>query len=116
MTVSAHSDGPGAGSEFVVRLPRSNAPAGLEATGDLNSAAVPTVSSSDTALKILVVDDSIDGAEMLAARVEGERLHTHVAFDGLVSSADRRGIPSSDSVFGHRLASDGWLRTRRTPS
>ncbi len=29
-TVSAHSDGPGAGSEFVVRLPRSDAPAGPE--------------------------------------------------------------------------------------
>ena len=32
-TVSAHSDGPGTGSEFVVRLPRSNAPAEPEATG-----------------------------------------------------------------------------------
>ena len=81
-TVSAHSDGPGAGSEFVVRLPRSNAPAGLEATGDLNSAAVPTVASSDTALKILVVDDSIDGAEMLAAALSAKGYKTHVAFDG----------------------------------
>ena len=81
-TVSAHSDGPGAGSEFVVRLPRSNAPAELEATGDLNSVAVPTVASTDTALKILVVDDSIDGAEMLAAALSAKGYKTQVAFDG----------------------------------
>ena len=81
-TVSAHSDGPGAGSEFVVRLPRSNAPAELEATGDLNSVAVPAVASTDAALKILVVDDSIDGAEMLAAALSAKGYKTQVAFDG----------------------------------
>ena len=35
-TVSAHSDGPGTGSEFVVRLPRANAPADLRRPADLN--------------------------------------------------------------------------------
>ena len=81
-TVSAHSDGPGAGSEFVVRLPRSNAPAELEATGDLNSVAESAVASTDAALKILVVDDSIDGAEMLAAALSAKGYKTQVAFDG----------------------------------
>ena len=82
-TVSAHSDGPGAGSEFVVRLPRSNAPAGLEATGDRQlSCHIGSQSRPTAALKILVVDDSIDGAEMLAAALTSKGYQTQVAFDG----------------------------------
>ena len=81
-TVSAHSDGPGAGSEFVVRLPSSNAPVELEATGDLKSVSESVATPSDAALKILVVDDSIDGAEMLAAALSAKGYKTQVAFDG----------------------------------
>ena len=81
-TVSAHSDGPGGGSEFVVRLPRSNAPAGRGATGYVNSVAASAVKATDAALKILVVDDSIDGAEMLAAALTSKGYQTQVAFDG----------------------------------
>jgi PAS domain S-box-containing protein len=81
-TVSAHSDGPGAGSEFVVRLPRSNPSVELEATGDLKSVSESAVTPSDAALKILVVDDSIDGAEMLAAALSAKGYETQVAFDG----------------------------------
>src|SRR6185295_8438002 len=62
-TVSVHSDGPGTGSEFVVRLPRANAPVGPEVTGDVESVAASVIAPSDTAPRILVVDDSIDGAE-----------------------------------------------------
>ena len=80
-TVSAHSDGPGAGSEFVVRLPRSNGPAGLEATGDRNSVSISAGRPTD-ALKILVVDDSTDAAEMLAAALTSKGYQTQVAFDG----------------------------------
>lgn len=80
-SVSAHSDGPNSGSEFVVRLPRSTPPADLGAT-----AALPTSESvraaNDASLKILVVDDSTDGAEMLAAALNAKGYETQVAFDG----------------------------------
>ena len=46
------------------------------------SVAESTVASSDAALKILVVDDSIDGAEMLAAALSAKGYKTQVAFDG----------------------------------
>ena len=80
--VSAHSDGPGRGSEFIVRLPRSAPPEdlvpGLGQAGTADSAIAPTRSP----LKILVVDDSVDGAEMLAAALGAKGHETQTAFDG----------------------------------
>jgi CheY-like chemotaxis protein len=81
-TVSAHSDGPGTGSEFVVRLPCADTPAALGATTDLKPVSEPAIAPSDTPLRILVVDDSIDGAEMLAAALSAKGHKTQVAFDG----------------------------------
>jgi CheY-like chemotaxis protein/anti-sigma regulatory factor (Ser/Thr protein kinase) len=80
--VSAHSDGAGTGSEFVVRLPRADTPAALGATADLKPVSEPAIASSDTSLRILVVDHSIDGAEMLAAALSAKGHETQVAFDG----------------------------------
>jgi len=80
-TVSVLSDGPGTGSEFVVRLPRANAPVRPEVTGDVESVAASVIAPSDTAPRILVVDDSIDGAEMLAAALSAKGYRTQVAFD-----------------------------------
>ena len=81
-TVSAHSDGPGTGSEFVVRLPPANVPVELAAAGDVDSASESAIGPSDAALPILVVDDSVDGAEMLAAALSAKGYKTQVAFDG----------------------------------
>ena len=81
-TVSAHSDGPGSGGEFIVRLPRSRPPAELGATNDLRSVSESVLPPSDASLKIVVVDDSIDGAEMLAAALSAKGYMTQVAFDG----------------------------------
>ena len=80
-TVSAHSDGPGAGSEFVVRLPRANVPVEPEVPAGVESASESVISPSDAALRILVVDDSVDGAEMLAAALSAKGYRTRVAFD-----------------------------------
>jgi CheY-like chemotaxis protein/anti-sigma regulatory factor (Ser/Thr protein kinase) len=80
-TVSAHSDGPGTGSEFIVRLPRANVPAEGEVPGRVASVPAAVISPSDTALRILVVDDSVDGAEMLAAALSAKGYKTRVAFD-----------------------------------
>ena len=80
-TVSAHSDGPGTGSEFVVRLPRANVPVEPEGPAGVESASESVSSPSDAALRILVVDDSVDGAEMLAAALSAKGYKTQVAFD-----------------------------------
>jgi signal transduction histidine kinase len=75
--IEARSEGPGRGSEFVVRLPtvatRSEAPAAVRGA----AAGVPM-----RARRILVVDDNRDAAETLAMmlRLEGNEVST--AFDG----------------------------------
>jgi CheY-like chemotaxis protein len=80
-TVSALSAGRGTGSEFIVRLPA----AGEAAAG--KAAAVETVESetrpaSEGRLRILVVDDNTDAAEMLAAALGIKGHDARVAHDG----------------------------------
>jgi PAS domain S-box-containing protein len=84
-TVAVHSDGPGTGSEFVVRLPRADAPVKPQVAGDVESASESAIASGDAALSILVVDDSVDGAEMLAAALSAKGYKTLVAFDALAA-------------------------------
>ena len=79
-TVSAHSDGLGTGSEFVVRLRRANVPVEPVAA-DVDPASDAVIAPNDAALRILVVDDSIDGAETLAAALSAKGYQTRVAFD-----------------------------------
>jgi CheY-like chemotaxis protein len=74
--ISAHSEGPGKGSRFVVSLPRAEAPAAGEAAPP--SAVQVRVASR----RILVVDDNVDAtasqAELL--RMLGHEVET--AYDG----------------------------------
>ena len=80
-SISAHSEGPGKGSEFVVRLPAIAA-----ARGDPHGPThQPTarVAHEPRASRILVVDDNQDAADSLArylTRVMGQRVE--VAYDG----------------------------------
>jgi signal transduction histidine kinase/ActR/RegA family two-component response regulator len=55
--VEAKSDGPGRGSEFIVRLPSSNAPQHEGANGATNGDAAPAAASSR---RVMVVDDNAD--------------------------------------------------------
>jgi PAS domain S-box-containing protein len=79
--VSAHSDGPGRGSEFVVRLPLvagsevQVSPAALESHGP------PAVPAEQT--RVLVVDDNQDAAETLAEALTESGFRTCVAYDAL---------------------------------
>jgi signal transduction histidine kinase/ActR/RegA family two-component response regulator len=71
-TVFARSDGPGRGSEFVVRLPTAAAPA----TPVLGPAVGPEIAGR--VRRVLVVDDNRDGAETLAmmTRLMGHEVRT----------------------------------------
>jgi PAS domain S-box-containing protein len=78
-SVEARSDGPGKGSEFVVRLPVAR---DTRRDGDV----VPepgALSPAPSALRILVVDDNPDAADSLGMvlRMMGHEVHT--AHDGL---------------------------------
>jgi CheY-like chemotaxis protein len=77
-SVEARSDGPGKGSEFVVRLPLREprlprrAPEAMAAT-----AAAPL-----RARRVLVVDDNADAAESLALLLKLTGIEVHTASDG----------------------------------
>jgi signal transduction histidine kinase/PleD family two-component response regulator len=77
--VEAHSAGPGAGSEFVVRLP---------ALTDASGAAPPPNGRHTQAdrpvrpLRTLIIDDNVDGAESLAVLLKALGLQVRTAYDG----------------------------------
>ena len=80
-TVSASSDGPGKGSEFVVRLPRVTGGSMLDEAPVDKLAPVSAVRRRSDSPRILVVDDSVDGAEMLATALTAKGYDTRVAHD-----------------------------------
>ena len=86
--VEAHSAGLGQGSQFVVRLPLApggdvlDQPSGEEATAQ-TLATVPRV-------KVLVVEDNADAAEMLAFLVRHGGDDVRVAHDGLTALEEAR--------------------------
>jgi CheY-like chemotaxis protein/two-component sensor histidine kinase len=83
--VSAHSEGPGKGSEFVVRLPRVSVGRVVEDRPSGDAVPESVVSRPDDSVKILVVDDNVDSAEMLAAALSAKGYETRVAHDAPVA-------------------------------
>lgn len=75
-TVSAASAGPGRGSEFTVRLPSACVPAPQRV--DAESA----LQRTSDALRVLVVDDSADAAQLLCMLLETWGHRVAVAHDG----------------------------------
>jgi signal transduction histidine kinase len=77
--VSASSGGPGAGSEFVVSLPLvvRDGPAPARDAGR-----PPSVGSARRPLRVLVVDDNVDGAKSLAMLLGLIGHEVRVAYDG----------------------------------
>jgi CheY-like chemotaxis protein len=81
-TVSASSEGRGAGSEFVVRLPKAAVAQQSPSPHVANAQAGVPVEASAQALRVLVVDDNADAADMLAAALSAKGYQTRVAHDG----------------------------------
>ena len=86
-SVAAQSDGPGMGSELVVRLPLLTD----ASQPDIPQAAPAPELAQVPRQRILVVDDNVDGAQSLALLLEVCGHETHVVHDGLaaVEAADR---------------------------
>ena len=90
-TVEAFSEGPGKGSEFVVRLPAAAAPASAAATASPNSpvrparkpaAAAAKPAPAGTLRRVLVVDDNVDSARGTALILSRNGYDVRVAYDG----------------------------------
>lgn len=83
-TVEGHSEGPGHGSEFVVRLPVVR-----DEPRPLASLIVPPPAT--TGRRVLIVDDNHDGADSLALLLQFSGHQTETAHDGLqaVAAAER---------------------------
>jgi len=75
-TISAHSEGPGRGSEFVVRLPVSDMPP----LADVE----PDVGTVDAAVhrRVVVIDDNHDAADTLGQLIEVLGGQARIAYDG----------------------------------
>jgi CheY-like chemotaxis protein len=90
-TVAAHSDGPGQGSEFVVRLP-------LMRTAELRARneAVPGFRAPRSEVRVrrrvLVVDDNRDAADSLAMLLRLGGHEVRVAYDGPTALATVSGF------------------------
>jgi signal transduction histidine kinase len=77
-TVEARSEGPGRGSEFIVRLPAVPVSAyRLPEPRDLPSPALPA-----DAGRVLIVDDNADAAEMICQSVQLMGYRAEIAYDG----------------------------------
>jgi PAS domain S-box-containing protein len=94
-TVEARSDGPGTGSEFIVRLP-----IGLPVTEipDVEAAAESLVAGAG--LKILVVDDNRDAADACATLLDLSGYHVQTAYTG------RRALELAETFRPHALLLD----------
>jgi CheY-like chemotaxis protein/two-component sensor histidine kinase len=79
-SVTAHSAGPGKGSEFVVRLPALSPK--QPSTGDTSAGQGGEPVGAAPQRRILVVDDNVDAAESLALLLRMEGYDVRVAHDG----------------------------------
>ncbi|MDG3005849.1 PAS domain-containing hybrid sensor histidine kinase/response regulator [Paludisphaera mucosa] len=115
-TIEAASPGLGLGSTFTIRLPLATVPKAVDAPAPGESqAAGPSETSS---LRVLVVDDSLDGAQSLAMLVRMWGHTPQTAHDGsgaIAAAADHRpelvfldiGLPGMDGYeVCRRLRSD----------
>jgi len=77
-TIEAKSDGPGRGSEFIVRIPVVTAPSAARTT-------IPRSEERSAGFKVLVADDNVDSAVMLSEALRGLGHDVRIAHDGVAS-------------------------------
>jgi len=77
--VTAHSDGPGRGSELTVLLPLVEIPARPAVAVESST---PPISARVDARRVLVVDDNADAADLLTEALAAAGHETRVAYDG----------------------------------
>jgi PAS domain S-box-containing protein len=111
-SVTAHSEGPGKGSEFVVRLPalpEDRKGELLRKHGDDQQPVVPSAPRH-----ILVVDDNMDAAESLAVLLRLEGHEVRVAPDGPAALAAAQADPPEMVVLDLGMPGmDGFEVARR---
>jgi len=83
-SVTAHSEGRGRGSEFVVRLPLATAHAGAGDPSSVDSRAArgDDATGASHPLRVLVVDDNVDAARSLGMVLQMLQIEHEVCFDG----------------------------------
>ncbi len=110
--VTAHSEGPGQGSEFVVRLPalpEDRKGELLRKQGDDQQPVAPSAPR-----RILVVDDNVDAAESLAVLLRLEGHEVRVACDGPAALAAAQADPPEMVVLDLGMPGmDGFEVVRR---
>jgi PAS domain S-box-containing protein len=94
-TIEVRSDGPGRGSEFIVRLPVGTPPA---ESPEIEAAAEALVAGAG--LKILVVDDNQDAADACATLLELSGHHVQTAYTG------RRALELAETFLPHAMLLD----------
>ncbi|MEO8134883.1 MAG: PAS domain S-box protein [Betaproteobacteria bacterium] len=82
-TIEARSEGMGKGSEFVIALPSRLPAAGVAKDKTASAAASSNAETAMTRHRILVVDDNVDAAEMLASILKRHGHAVHAVHDGV---------------------------------
>lgn len=86
-TVAVDSAGAGQGSCFTVTLPLAAADAAMPAAAAEGAAASAAAAAAAGAMRVLVVDDNVDAAEMLAALLELRGHRVRIVHDGAAALA-----------------------------
>ena len=112
-TVTAHSEGPGRGSEFVVRLPAPDPEPENEGKPSPSQPAKSPVPTPKR-VSVLVVDDNVDAAVSLASILNRLGYETQTAFDGPSALEAARSAPPSVILLDIGMPGmDGYEVARR---
>ncbi len=111
-SVEAHSDGPGQGSEFVVRLPLPT-----EKAPEVAAAPPEAPAAAERAVRILLVDDNLDASESLAMLLRLWGHEVAVAHDGPAALRAAEARPPQVALLDIGLPGmDGYELARRLRS